>query len=520
MGTLTDKIDKAPYQKFYVFFFSVLAFGMSMGEIFMSISSIAVAVVWIVERDFSNKWTRIKELKYAPLAFLIIYFVHLVWLANTSDISIGLRDIELKLPLLCYPIVLGSIAVFNKKQWLIIIFSFLLGIFINSFVGFWLYYGGESFNSNRELSIFISHIRLSLMIGISIFIAGWLILHLKDKRKYLLVLFILPVLWYLRLLESGTGYIVLLVIGFVFLIYLTTVFNYKWLKLSLVFSVIVFGIASFFYIQNIHTSLTKVTDKNDLSNLDTYSAGGEFYLNDLHGTWLENGNYIWLYIAPKETERAWNRVSDIKFDSTDRKDQPIYSTLYRYLTSRGLRKDSLGVAQLSEVDIQNIQEGLATIVPPKSGFTARVEKVVYEFINYQMGHNPNGHSVIQRYHFVQAGLEIFKENRWLGIGTGDEKTAYDAYYEKVNSPLLPENRLRAHNQFISFLVCFGLIGSLLLLFALGYPLFTLPLNILAIISVLIIYLSFLSDDTMDTQAGVTFVSFFYCFFLFQKVPKI
>jgi len=518
MGKLVEKLDSAPYQYLYVFFFSVLAFGLSMGEIFMSVSSIAVAAIWLVERKFASKWSRMKELKLAPLAFLMVYIVHVVWLLNTSDIAIGLRDVELKLPLLCFPIVLGSISVFTKKQWLLIVASFLMGIFINSFVGFWMYYGGESLDSNRELSIFISHIRLSLLIGLSVFIAGWLMLNLKDKRKYLLVFFIIPVLWYLRLLESGTGYVVLFLVLFIFAMYITSVYRYIWIKVGLGVSVFLFIVVGFFYVKNIHSNLTNVTDKNDLSNLDMYSAGGEFYLNDLHGTWLENGNYIWLYIAPKETERAWNRISDIKFDSVDIKGQPIYSTLYRYLTSKGLRKDSVGVAQLNGNDIVNIQDGISTVLPPKTGFTARVETVVYEFINYQMGHNPNGHSVIQRFLFVQAGLTIFKENSWLGIGTGDEKLVYDAYYQKVDSPLLTDNRLRAHNQFVSFLVCFGLVGSLLIAFGFFYPLFKLNLNVLALVSVLVIFTSFLSDDTMDTQAGVSIVSFFYCFFLFQKVP--
>jgi hypothetical protein len=393
----------------------------------------------------------------------------------------------------------------------------LAGVTFASLVGLYLYNTTE-IEDHRQLSVFISHIRLSLMLGLAMFVMGWLMAVKKGKSRFLLLIPLGITLVFIRLLESGTGFAMLLSMLTMFTFFLIYRINSKSLKLIFVLSLVSIVVGGTWYVGSIYKGLSEIRDENVLSDLPYQSADGEIYMHDTTVVWLENGNYLWINIAPDEFRDTWNEVSHISFDSLDHKGQKIQATLLRYMTSMGKRKDREAVLSLSETDIQNIESGRTSIVPTKTGFTARVEEVVYECINLKLDHNPNGHSVIQRIHYLEAGAVIFARNRWLGIGSGDEKIVYDAYYEEINSSLEPQNRLRAHNQILSFLVCFGILGSLIIGFAIIYPLAVLRLNWIFIAGLVTITIGFLTDDTLDTQAGVTLVSFVYCLFLFHPIP--
>ncbi|NQX92011.1 MAG: hypothetical protein HRT74_07800, partial [Flavobacteriales bacterium] len=82
-------------------------------------------------------------------------------------------------------------------------------------------------------------------------------------------------------------------------------------------------------------------------------------------------------------------------------------------------------------------------------------------------------------------------------------------YENNGTRLSEEYRLRTHNQYLTFWVAFGVIGLLLLLISIVRFLAQSIGNkdLLAFSVVLICALSFLTEDTLEPQAGVTFVAF-------------
>jgi hypothetical protein len=90
----------------------------------------------------------------------------------------------------------------------------------------------------------------------------------------------------------------------------------------------------------------------------------------------------------------------------------------------------------------------------------------------------------------------------------------------MNSPLTAEWRLRSHNQFLAIGTAFGIIGLIWFLIALFYPLFLKEYRIdyFYFLFIVIAVLSMLTEDTLESQAGVTFFAFFNSLFLFQK-PK-
>jgi O-antigen ligase len=82
-------------------------------------------------------------------------------------------------------------------------------------------------------------------------------------------------------------------------------------------------------------------------------------------------------------------------------------------------------------------------------------------------------------------------------------------------------RLRAHNQYLSIAIGMGLVGLIWFLFTLFYPLLKLNMhaNFLYVSFFAIAIISFLTEDTLETQAGVTFFAAFNSYFLFLQPPQ-
>ncbi len=493
---------------------SLLAFGISTGEILMSIPSIGLAINWLVEAKFKEKWQRIKSLKYTPLAFLLVYFVHVIWLLFTNDLDSGIKDLVLKLPLLCFPLVFGSIPLLSKKEWWIIVFSFIGGIFISTLAGYYIYYFKE-FTDYREISVFVSHIRLSILIGISVVLILLALFNFKSKHKYWLLIPLLLFVYFIRILESGTGYISLVLAIFSFLFYQVYIFKKKIYFISLMIFICLSILGSGLWVYVAYESAIEIKDTADKNNLETFTPLGGVYLHQLESNLLENGYYVWIYICPEEVDSAWKQRSNFKMDSLDLKGQPMYGTIYRYLTSKGLRKDYLGVMALKDEDIKAIEKGEVSAVPRKYGITARIKEVIYEVVSFRENIDPNNRSIIQRMYYLDAGFQVFKSNILLGVSKGDEMETYYKFYEDNKSRLRKEYQLRAHNQFLSFFVCFGLIGGVVILFGILYPIFVLKKHFLSYVILLFLFVGCITDDILDTQAGVTLFSFFFCWTFFQ-----
>ena len=104
----------------------------------------------------------------------------------------------------------------------------------------------------------------------------------------------------------------------------------------------------------------------------------------------------------------------------------------------------------------------------------------------------------------------------FGVGTGDVADAFNRQYREMNSSLSEEWRLRAHNQYLTFLISFGLIGFLLVMTSLVFPVFKEKgiSNIRFLVFIAIILISMMNEDTFETSAGAMFASFFYALFLF------
>jgi len=226
-----------------------------------------------------------------------------------------------------------------------------------------------------------------------------------------------------------------------------------------------------------------------------------------------------VYVCDKELRTAWNERSNIPYDSTDERKQPLTFTLVRFLASKGYRKDAEGVKQLSEKEVRSIERGIANVNYQEiSSIHSRLLQIMWEFDQFIKGGNPSGHSVTQRLVFWKVAWGICSKNFFTGVGTGDLPEAYKSQYESMHSSLDENRRLRSHNQYLAIMVAFGIFGLIYFLYALFYPVvkYRRKIGFLFAAYFIIAILSMLTEDTIETQAGATFVAFFFSLFLFRQ----
>ncbi len=511
----------------YVYSLSLAAVALPLSEFLLSISQFILATNWLLEGNFKKKWDSAKTNK--PLiVFLLLFFIHIIWLLNTNNFNYAFHDIRIKLPLFVLPFIIATTDALSKNELLKVLRYFNNAVLVSTFIMLALYFNccGFEYTEVKSISIFISHIRFSLMLVFSIFIYLYFLAVGNGyfTNKYKKVLYVLITIWqvfFLFLLHARTGMVVFLLVLPIFLIWAANRTQRVSLKIaSYMFAFFVIALPILFTIYVINSFYN--TDKIDFNNLPKYTAHHNKYYNNPNLKILENGHYVWTNICYKELKEEWNKVSSIPFDSVDAKKQQIKYTIIRYLTSKGLTKDADGIKHLTPQDIKLIEQGETNyLAANKLSLYYLVYKIIWEIDVYKKTGDANHHSVTQRYEFLKTAFAIIKDNFWFGTGTGDVDDAFKKKYDELNTSLDKKHRLRAHNQLVTFFVTFGIIGFFISLIAIFYPYFITKTHqlFLANIFLFIIIFSFLNEDTLETQMGVTFFSFFYTIFVFGYKNK-
>lgn len=503
----------------YISAISATAFSLPLSVWLLSFFTILTLLVWILDGGLARINLLFGE-KKDILMFFAFYLVYLVWMMNTSDIRSGMTELRLKIPVLVFPLVTGLSSPVREKELRTIISSFIFGIIISSAYGV-VEGAGAVFSGladPRSLSPFISNIRMALMVVFGIFSAAWFIFK-RPVWNLWNIFFFTSVIWmitYLFLLLSLTGLILFLIVLVISLYFAVNRSDYRILRLTYPFLVALAIIISLFFILRQVRLFYLPRYPYSLPPAE-FSAAGNRYSNDLSRKDIENGNRVWIYLCESELRKEWNKKGSIPYDSTDRAGQELRYTLARYMTSAGLRKDSAGMAMLDKTDIINIESGMTNrLFPVWSPWKRKIYEVIWQIDYYRNGGNPSRHSLTQRLEFLKTGFQIFKSSPFFGIGTGDIALAYAAQYTKNHSRLEPGFRLLCHNQFLTFLISFGIAGTLIICIALFYPFFITRgyRNYLALVFFIIIILSMLGEDTFETHTGITLFSYFYSVFIF------
>jgi O-antigen ligase len=135
------------------------------------------------------------------------------------------------------------------------------------------------------------------------------------------------------------------------------------------------------------------------------------------------------------------------------------------------------------------------------GFKQKIDYMIYDLDQYKQGIG-EGYSDSERLRSWNAGLELGRESPLIGLGFGDLRPSVSAYYREH---FKSEKFWKPHNQFITVFLGSGILGLILFLFALYYPIFyqsnyTHPL-LIAVFS--IVFISMLVENTLDTSIGMS-----------------
>jgi len=167
----------------YITFLSGIAFSLPTSIFLTSVFSIALVSNWILDfTNYRNAATLIRN--RSLLAFLLIYALYLLFMLNTSNLDSGLHVLRLKLPLLGIPLVIATSVYISNDEKRIILSSFIIGVLIASVAGTIYYFGiADDMNDRRDISLFISHIRLALMVCLAFSISAYYTL-VHDYLQY------------------------------------------------------------------------------------------------------------------------------------------------------------------------------------------------------------------------------------------------------------------------------------------------------------------------------------------------
>jgi len=505
----------------YLFGLILLAIGIPLSNFLMSSAQIILLANWLFDKDLLKKINLFFKNKPAMI-FSAIFLIHLFGLFYTSDFDYAFKDLRTKIPIIFLPLIISTSPLIDVNKFRLILSFFLASVLLASIVCYYIYVTQE-ITDIRQISVFISHIRFSLDICLAICILFHFIYKdfLRFNQKNLILSMLLVwLVYFLFILQSFTGIIILLILFLILLIYFA--FSLKnWIYKLIAISV--FVLLPLSILQFINTTIHSYfhAENINISNLEKYTIRGNLYEHDtILG--VENGNHIGLYVCPKELNKSWAERSNINIDSADKKGQRMSFTLIRFLNSKGLRKDADGMNALTNQEIKAIENGYANIIYLENpGLTARIYKILFEYNAYVITKKTRGHSIIQRFELWKAALGIIKNNFWFGVGTGDMVKVYDMQLQEMKSDLAGQS-LRSHNQYLSIFSAFGIIGFLIFMFTLIYPaILNHSFKDFYFLSFFIILcLSMINEDTIESQAGVTFFAFFYALFAFSRAKII
>lgn len=507
-----------------------MAVSLTLSPFLMGASQFLIMGVWLFTGDpVKVKLQRFFHNKIA-MVLVSLYLLHLIGLIYTSDFAYAFKDLRVKLPLLILPLVLSSERPLDKKHFDLLMLIYVASVFVATCISFG-YYLKNDYGDIREISHFISHIRFCLNIVMAMGIILYYIYERPITKGKVVPAFSTKtalngyVMWFLLfwfvsqiyLFESLSGYLAFagLVVASLLYLYFTKVRSTTWKVVGLAVVIAVPVVAGLL----VHRTFNRLLEVEpvDLATLEKKTALGNDYWHDTICFPVEDGQYIGLYFCRPEMREAWNHRSALDYDGLTCNGENLEATLARYLTSKGLRKDASGVAALTDEDLRNVENGVANynnLTHP--GVRARLSETAFEYNQYRRYNNPNGGSLSQRIEYTRASWHLIQQHPVFGVGTGDLPNAYQRAYDELQSPLEPQYRHRAHNQYLSITVGFGIVGLLLFLVMLLLPYCSAKRyrTYLYTVFLVIALLSMLPEDTIETQAGVMWFAFFNTLLIF------
>ena len=144
----------------YLFGIGLLAASLPTSRFTMSVAELLLFGNWLVEWDLLNKLKRFTR-NGPAVVFSSLFLLHVIGLLFTTNFNYAELDLRTKAPLLVLPLVFSTMPVLTTKQFRGIILVHVIAVILASFVSSY-YFFNQNYTDIREISPYISHIRLSL----------------------------------------------------------------------------------------------------------------------------------------------------------------------------------------------------------------------------------------------------------------------------------------------------------------------------------------------------------------------
>ncbi|MBR4620348.1 MAG: O-antigen ligase family protein [Salinivirgaceae bacterium] len=423
-----------------------LLVGLCSANFMISIGSGILGVNWLIEGGWERKWQIIKTDRHL-WALLILYFVFIIGQIPASFSDKGIGMLNTKLPMLYMPLVMATTRIkFHHIRNLVEFYAYMV-----AFTTLLAWYN-LLFNhlDTRHLYPFCWHISY----GIQICVCSIICFSLRWKNVY----------------KSRKHNLILTITGFYLIVCMVAFGKYT----ALAAGSITFITWLLYYVyRNCSKTLRWAVPVIILALLST--AGGLLYstahryftprfkyekehrLTTMHGnpytfdttSTVENGQYIGVYVCIPEMEQAWNERSQQNF-------KKAYSTLVRYLNSKGDFKDYEAVMSLSDNEIQDVENGIANVKYHSP--LARFYITLYELSDKQY---VEGKSFIFRIYCWKLACKLIANHPLFGYGCGTAKKVF--MEEQLKNKYISEPLPVPHQQYLEDAMTFGIPIAMLIL---------------------------------------------------------
>ena len=460
---------------------------------------------WVLEGRWTEKWqmARQSRLLHAVAALFALHLLGLLW---TSNLPAGLHVVERLLPWLVVPLVVLTTQPLSGRARNTILSLYAATVVVVTVIGLvrWLTIPDLPY---REIVPFISHIRFALNCCMVLFLCVGALHGIHGPgaavKKAGVVAVMVWLVAFLLLLRSYTAFGVLVLASMVAALSLRR----RWLWV-MVWLLVAGGVAAYVVVQyRAYHELQPIASRT----LPACTPSGNPYQHARDGL-LENGNYVNNFLCYEELQQQWLRRSRVPLDSLTSSGYSVQASLIRYLNALGLPKDSAGVAALSDEQIAEVARGVPNPVYVHAPLPKRMLYVMFfELENYRCFRAVEGFSVLQRFELWQAAVHIIGGHPWSGVGTGDLDDAMEDDFRRTDSPL-QESGLMPHNEYLTLIAQFGvpLFVLLVLVWLRATPRLRRQ-GSLFVAWVVAILASFLTENTLDSLAGILFCTWFMAF---------
>lgn len=501
-----------------VYFAALCLFVISLpsSRYFLTVSEVILICNWLAEADFKTKFSKLRSDR-AAIAFILIYILNVIGLLWSENSGYAFKnDLLHKSPTLFLPLIFATSPVPDRKKIRVLLLLFISSVLVVSLIGFFsriiqpdLFF--------RKASPFILGVYLGMMLIIAAFQLPLLAKQVTGNKLYLYLslaisAWLIFFLFYLRALSGIASFAAVMV--FLTVVFVTRV-NSLLLKISVPALVILVAGLAIWPMVSIYKQ-THAETPTDFRTLERFTGQGTPYLHDTVNRIRENGNLVYIYIADEELRDPWRERSELDFDGNDLMNQELRATLYRYMSSRGLKKDRQGLMELTDDDIRAIEKGTTNYLNvTRPGFYIRIyEEMMSLHVYYQSSRKVTSWgSLTKRIDVWRASWEAFKKNPVLGWGTGSILKAVDYGIEKNGSTLSGLN-MRPHNQFLYILLTLGLTGLIIIVMLYAYFLFKKKAHesFMFILFLIVFLVNFTGNNSFESQSGQNLFVFFSLFY--------